>query len=353
MSHVMNTYKRLPRRARARRRLLGVGQTGQTLSRRARGHRGVRARPQPPRAGARRSADAGRQADPHARTCTKSPLQEELADRLAAISGMDEVFFCNSGCEANEAAIKIARLLRPRQRHRHAGDHRDGKSVSRPHHCDAVGNRQPQGAGRLRTAGARFRARAVRRSRRGQESRREQPQRGRGAGRTDPGRRRHQYLPRRLPARPARNLRRQRLAADARRSAKRHRPHRPLVRVPAFRRQARRDDARQRACLRRADRRLSRRRAGGRRVQARQSRLDVRRQSARVRRGARHARHHRERKPDGKRHRDGRFHPRGAARRARWRRRRAGNSRHGADDRHRTRLSRATNSCMPRSTPAC
>lgn len=37
-------------------------------------------------------------------------LQEQLADRLAAISGMDSVFFCNSGCEANEAAIKLARL---------------------------------------------------------------------------------------------------------------------------------------------------------------------------------------------------------------------------------------------------
>jgi acetylornithine aminotransferase len=36
--------------------------------------------------------------------------QENLADKLAAISGMDKVFFCNSGCEANEAAIKIARL---------------------------------------------------------------------------------------------------------------------------------------------------------------------------------------------------------------------------------------------------
>jgi acetylornithine/N-succinyldiaminopimelate aminotransferase len=36
-------------------------------------------------------------------------LQEELADRLAAISEMDNVFFCNSGCEANEAAIKLAR----------------------------------------------------------------------------------------------------------------------------------------------------------------------------------------------------------------------------------------------------
>jgi len=37
--------------------------------------------------------------------------QERLADKLAAISGMDNVFFCNSGCEANEAAIKIARLF--------------------------------------------------------------------------------------------------------------------------------------------------------------------------------------------------------------------------------------------------
>jgi len=36
--------------------------------------------------------------------------QEELADQLINKSGMDNVFFCNSGAEANEAAIKIARL---------------------------------------------------------------------------------------------------------------------------------------------------------------------------------------------------------------------------------------------------
>lgn len=36
--------------------------------------------------------------------------QEELADKLCALSGMDRAFFCNSGCEANEAAIKLARL---------------------------------------------------------------------------------------------------------------------------------------------------------------------------------------------------------------------------------------------------
>ena len=38
-------------------------------------------------------------------------VQEALADRLAEISGLDEVFFANSGCEANEAAIKLARFF--------------------------------------------------------------------------------------------------------------------------------------------------------------------------------------------------------------------------------------------------
>jgi acetylornithine/N-succinyldiaminopimelate aminotransferase len=36
--------------------------------------------------------------------------QERLAEKLAEISGTDAAFFCNSGCEANEAAIKLARL---------------------------------------------------------------------------------------------------------------------------------------------------------------------------------------------------------------------------------------------------
>ena len=37
------------------------------------------------------------------------PLQEQLAAKLAELSGMRNVFFCNSGLEANEAALKIAR----------------------------------------------------------------------------------------------------------------------------------------------------------------------------------------------------------------------------------------------------
>ena len=37
------------------------------------------------------------------------PLQEQLAAKLTALSGLTNAFFCNSGLEANEAALKIAR----------------------------------------------------------------------------------------------------------------------------------------------------------------------------------------------------------------------------------------------------
>ena len=46
----------------------------------------------------------------HTSNLYRIPSQERLASRLCAIAGMDNVFFCNSGAEANEAAIKIARL---------------------------------------------------------------------------------------------------------------------------------------------------------------------------------------------------------------------------------------------------
>ena len=54
------------------------------------------------------AAQAGRLL--HTSNLYQMPLQEQLANRLCAISGMQEVFFCNSGCEANEAAIKLARF---------------------------------------------------------------------------------------------------------------------------------------------------------------------------------------------------------------------------------------------------
>lgn len=46
----------------------------------------------------------------HASNLYRIPEQEALAELLCELSAMDNVFFCNSGCEANEAAIKLARL---------------------------------------------------------------------------------------------------------------------------------------------------------------------------------------------------------------------------------------------------
>ena len=43
------------------------------------------------------------------------PSQQQLAEKLCQISGMTNVFFSNSGAEANEAAIKIARLYGHKQ----------------------------------------------------------------------------------------------------------------------------------------------------------------------------------------------------------------------------------------------
>lgn len=45
----------------------------------------------------------------HTSNLYRIPLQEQLASRLCALSGMAQAFFCNSGAEANEAAIKLAR----------------------------------------------------------------------------------------------------------------------------------------------------------------------------------------------------------------------------------------------------
>jgi acetylornithine/N-succinyldiaminopimelate aminotransferase len=46
----------------------------------------------------------------HCSNLYRIPQQEALAARLCALAGMDNAFFCNSGAEANEAAIKLARL---------------------------------------------------------------------------------------------------------------------------------------------------------------------------------------------------------------------------------------------------
>ena len=54
------------------------------------------------------SAQAGRML--HTSNLYAIREQEQLSDELAELSGMQEIFFCNSGCEANEAAIKLARF---------------------------------------------------------------------------------------------------------------------------------------------------------------------------------------------------------------------------------------------------
>ncbi len=113
MSHVMNTYARLPvafergegvwlwdtQGRRYLDALAGIAVCGL-------GHAH-------PRLTAALQKQVGRLV--HTSNLYEIPLQEELADRLCEISGMDSVFFCNSGCEANEAAIKLARLYGHKQ----------------------------------------------------------------------------------------------------------------------------------------------------------------------------------------------------------------------------------------------
>ena len=45
----------------------------------------------------------------HTSNLFQLPIQEEVASQLVRLSGLDKVFFCNSGAEANEAALKLAR----------------------------------------------------------------------------------------------------------------------------------------------------------------------------------------------------------------------------------------------------
>ncbi len=108
MSHLMNTYARLPVAfshgegswiTDSEGKLYLDAMSGIAVSTLGHNH---------PRLVAAIAAQAGRLL--HSSNLYRIPQQEQLADKLAALSGMDEVFFCNSGCEANEAAIKLARF---------------------------------------------------------------------------------------------------------------------------------------------------------------------------------------------------------------------------------------------------
>lgn len=107
MSHIMNTYARLPvafshgegcRITDTEGKVYLDALSGIAVSTLGHAH---------PKLVAAIAAQAGRML--HTSNLYRIREQEQLSDRLAALSGMEEVFFCNSGCEANEAAIKLAR----------------------------------------------------------------------------------------------------------------------------------------------------------------------------------------------------------------------------------------------------
>lgn len=108
MSHVMNTYARLPvafSHGQGNRIIDTEGKeyldalSGIAVSTLGHAH---------PRLVSAIAGQAGRML--HTSNLYQIREQEQLSDRLVALSGMQEIFFCNSGCEANEAAIKLARF---------------------------------------------------------------------------------------------------------------------------------------------------------------------------------------------------------------------------------------------------
>lgn len=108
MSHLMNTYARLPVAFSYGEGSWVYRYRRKDLSRRAVGDRGRQLGHNHPDLVAAISAQAGRLL--HTSNLYRMPQQEQLADKLAELSGMQEVFLQNSGCEANEAAIKLARF---------------------------------------------------------------------------------------------------------------------------------------------------------------------------------------------------------------------------------------------------
>ena len=47
----------------------------------------------------------------HTSNTFQIPLQEKLASELTRLAGMEQAFFCNSGAEATETAIKLSRMF--------------------------------------------------------------------------------------------------------------------------------------------------------------------------------------------------------------------------------------------------
>jgi acetylornithine aminotransferase len=108
MSHVMNTYARLPVAFTQGRGAWLTGDDGEQyldalagIAVNGLGHAH-------PRLTAALAEQVGRLI--HVSNIYRIAEQEALADRICALTGLDEVFFANSGSEANEGALKLVRL---------------------------------------------------------------------------------------------------------------------------------------------------------------------------------------------------------------------------------------------------
>ena len=235
----------------------------------AAGHRRLQHGPLPSRG--RRGHPGGRGRFLHISSDYWHEGQTRLAERLAALAPMGEPvmsFLCQSGTEAVEGALKLARYVTGRSR-----VHRLPRRLPRPddgvarvhlqqvHAAEGLLRRRCPASrtcptrtrtGRCSRATTRARRCSTTSSRCSSESNVPADRSGGHPGRAAPGRRRLPGAARRLPARAARALRPARHPAHLRRSAVRHRPDRPDVRVRALGRAARHHDAgqgaRQRAC---------------------------------------------------------------------------------------------------------
>ena len=175
--------------------------------------------------------------------------QGRWAQLLSERSFGGKAFFCNSGAEANEAAIKLARLHAPDGRYKiitfrggfHGRTYGATSATAQPKYHEGIG---PLLAGFVYAPYGDLDA-----------VRKLVDERNlRDSGRADPGRRRHSHSAGRFFGGPARAGRRARPAADVRRSAMRLRPDGQVVRVPALGRDARCHDARQESVRRRRGR---------------------------------------------------------------------------------------------------
>ena len=108
MSHLMNTYARLPVAFTRGEGAWLIGEDGERyldalagIAVNGLGHAH-------PKLAAALAEQAGRLI--HVSNIYRIAEQEQLADRLCALTGLDEVFFANSGSEANEGALKLVRL---------------------------------------------------------------------------------------------------------------------------------------------------------------------------------------------------------------------------------------------------